>query len=208
MVSIGLVVLLIQSVLYLAGFILIIVGIILILVSKVRFLKKGISTLIVIIVTIGSFLLGLYFRGETAFEKFYFSSKFSGHVKILYSDKYGLVPKKEGDWSLINIDTNHLLIIKSFNNRVLGWNKFYIVGDNGSITEIFKIKNIQEFTNSTCVLRGKSSHYNEFDVNILDLTLLRSLKDVPSPKENQRIDSIAYSRITELEGMKKNGKSR
>jgi len=192
---IGAILLITKSMFWFCGLLFTLVAIILILLSKNGWVNKLIWAIVVIIVTFICFMLGFYLRGANAFEEFYFSSKFNGKVRILYSKDCGIVPEKKGDWTIINVDTNHVLIIKRENRRVYTQSKFFLVDENGNKTEIKRITKQSDFKNEISILHDYTGSYKDYDVNIQDFILMRSVRDIPSNEEISRIDSLSLAKL-------------
>jgi hypothetical protein len=160
--------LLVKAIFWICGFLPIITGLILILVSEIKSGKKLIWTAVTLLIICICLGLGIYFRGYRALEEFYFSSKFSGKVRVLYAKNCGIVPDKKGDWTIINVDTNHVLVIKRDNRRVFTLSKFFIVDETGNKTELKCIEKPSDFTNEPLILNNFNGSYVGYDVNIQD----------------------------------------
>jgi hypothetical protein len=194
---VGVLLLLIQSRFWICGLLFTLIGLILILISNKKWLQKITWTIGVVVVTFIFLGFGMSLRGAKAFEEIYFSSKFSGKVRILYAKDCGISPEKKGDWTIINVDTNHVIIVKRENRRVFTQWKFFIVDENGNKTLVNGINKATDFKNEISVLDNYTGYYNDRDVNIQDFILMRIADDLPSESENKRIELFALDKLRE-----------
>lgn len=195
---IGFLIFLCKSFLMIFGFLFSAIGIIFILISKKIWLQKLIWTTVIIIMTYCFYMFGVYRLGAKALEEIYFSSNFKGKVRILYAKDCGITPEKRGDWSIINVDTNHVLVIKRENRRVFTKKKYFIVDENGNKTSLQSISDPADFKSEITILNNYTGHYKDRDINIQEYILMHDANDLPSVAENKRIELLALEKLREL----------
>lgn len=192
---VGLVVLLLKSIFWILGMLIIIIGIILILISKNNWKIKFLWISISLIVTFIFLVIGINLRSSKIKEEIHFSSKLSGRVRILYDNESGIIPTMNGEWSIINVDTNRVLIIKRNERRVIVETKFFIVDEKGIKTPILGINEPNEFREETVVLIDNPSHMINYDVNVQDYTILKKKTDISNKKEINQLDSLSLEKF-------------
>lgn len=193
----GALLLLTKSIFWILGLLPTLIGLVLIFASKIKLGKKLIWTAVTLVVTFICLGFGIYFRGDRALEEFYFSSKFNGKVRILYTKNCGTIPEKKGDWAIINVDTNHVLVIKREHRRVFTFSKFFIVDETGNKTELKCINKPSDFKNGILILDYFTGKYPDYDVNVQDYSLMRTTNDLPTDEENKMIESSAWNKLKE-----------
>ena len=189
--------LLIKSAIWILGLLFILIGIILIVFVKNKWKIKLLWISISLIISFIMLIFGIYIRQEYSFEKIYFSSSSSGRVRILYDQESGLVPIKNDNWSIIKVDTNHIVIIKREARRVITKFKFYLINNDGIEKEIESGYYPCDFKDKTMVMIDNPKNWNKYDVNIQDFTLMRKASDISSIIELKQLDSLSFAKLLE-----------
>ncbi len=196
----GVVILLLKAIVWVLGLIPVLAGIVFFFISRKGWLQKLALIFGTVVLTFCSLVLGAYLRGDKAFEEIHFSNNFRGRVRILYSKDCGINPLKHGDWAIIEVDTNSILLIRRAGRRVYTRTKFFLLDDDGGKTEIESIGKLVDFKGKTCVLNYPPLHFEGFDANVQDYTLLRKQTGVSNKIDERELDSLTIAKLRECQG--------
>lgn len=175
---VGYIILIIRSPVFILGLIPILIGLILFFSIKTSW-KRKLSSISILVILLFIFVIsGIISNGHYSCEEIHFSNNFNGRVRILYDKECGITPQRKGYWTVINVDTSSVILIKRKGRRVLTMTKFFFTDDSGLEKEIQDSEEDNVPGQQYIIQKHPPMFYNDRDINVQDYTLIRVDKPI------------------------------